>query len=157
MSDGLDWEAPGGGGAAPAESTLVRRTANQIIANGTDTTPAWDTETYDEIGVWDPATPGRFTIIEASLYVVTCNVKWEAAAAGSRGVYLRKNAAEIIANQTGAPAPTAGYTTSQQVFIYDKFVAGDFIEARVIQSSGGPLELRGGDAGAVRFSITKLG
>ena len=131
------WAAPAGGSFVGC--SLTNSTA-PTISNDTDTTLAFDGESYDTNGFHDNSTNNsRITIPsgKGGKYLFTASFRWQANATGRRIVYLKKNGSTII----GAFETSVNSTTypSLQVNVVANAVATDYFTLLVYQTSGGNL------------------
>ncbi len=125
-------------GATLAKMTgcRVRRTSDQSIPNDTVTAVSWDTEDIDEANYFDSSSPTRFTIPEAGWYLVTYFVDFAWHDSGIRYLYINSNGSTSRAIQTLPVSNTRG-----TISLVDYYDAGDYIECKVYQSSGGALNI----------------
>ena len=144
--------APGGvgtssladGAVTPAKLGLVpaARVTNstpQSAANvPTFTTLAFDTERFDTAAL-HTGSDTRLTAPIAGLYVVSAQISWDAASnVGARELAINKNGSTIIARTVSAPSPSPN-TTEQSITTLANLAAGDFVEVKLRQNSGGSL------------------
>lgn len=133
----------------------VYRSTAQAIASGTITALALDSERYD-----DPVHPmhstsinnSRITIAVPGIYVVLGNVCWAAGASSARECGLRLNGTTYI--DWVASVGDAAITTKTAA--HYRFVAGDYIELVVYQTSGGNLNVSAIGNYTPEFSATWL-
>ncbi len=134
----------------------------QNIPNATETSIVFDTETYDIGGLHDTVTnPSRITIPAGTAtknYHVIGMQKYAGNATGNRYFYLKKNGATYLVDNGTLPSP--GATTDVVMHINDvvTLAAGDYIELRTYQTSGGVLGLHGDaqGAGCTRFVLREV-
>jgi hypothetical protein len=112
----------------------------QAIANNTDTNLNFDTERLDTDGFHSTVTNTSRITIPTGLtgwYVVNAKFRWDKNATGVRLLKIKKNGTEINA----APELSGSSTVfmGNELNIVDYFVAGDYIEFSVFQTSGGAL------------------
>lgn len=118
----------------------VSQSVGQSIPNATVTSVTWDVESHKNVaGMHSNVTNNsRLIAPDAGVYLVTANVRFGASATGVRVLVLRKNGttdlAQVLAS-AGDDADTHALHISDQV----KLAAGDYIEIRQFQSSGGAL------------------
>ena len=144
--------APGGvgtssladGAVTPAKLGLVpavrvTNSTTQSAANvPTFTTVAFDTERFDTAAL-HTGSDTRLTAPIAGLYVVSAQISWDAASnVGARELAINKNGSTIIARTVSAPSP-APNTTEQSITTLANLAAGDFVEVKLRQNSGGSL------------------
>jgi len=134
----------------------VYKAATQSINNNTVTTLTFDSERFDTDSMHESVTnPTRITIPLAGVYAVTVYGDFAPNATGSRILYVYLNGAGS-AMVGGIRAQNA--VAQAGVDTYDsfampptKFAAGDYIEAKCYQNSGGALAI------AAEFSAAYLG
>jgi len=149
------WATPAAGG-----STFVGaqawKSSDQTISNATATIITVDSETFDTNGFHDSSTnTGRFTIPsgQGGYYLIYARIAWSTNTTGARILYLYKNGAQDHYMQSG----TLSNSFSTQVFTeVMSLSAGDYIEIRGEQSSGGSLDINGG-AQRTTIGVAKLG
>lgn len=146
-------DQPGGG---------AYRAAVPSIATSSTTVITWDTLWFDrDPTMWASGT--QLTINTPGTFLIKANVRWAANANGYRFLDVRKNSAGSGAGGTDLFADTRPAATGTGTIqsISDEipgFVAGDYIEVFVAQSSGGPLSLSAGSiAGCVSLSVRRTG
>lgn len=140
---------------------VTRNTGDQLIANNTQTTLGFTAERYDTANMHsNTSNTGRLTAPVDGIYAVNASFVWGIQGAfpsGERSVILRKNGTiEVAADQRDADtAPAGGVTVNLTIML--RLAAGDFIEARVFQDSGGTRDIRdlGGES-SPEFSMTWL-
>lgn len=119
----------------------VRRSTAQAITSSTSFNAiSFNTEVEDTHNMWTAGSPTRVTIPTgwSGLYVVTFNAGVEVNANGGRGLRLSLNtsdAAEVV----GAPISSLHWFGSISALI--RAVAGNYIEAKVLQNSGSTLDV----------------
>jgi hypothetical protein len=131
------------GGTAGYIGALGAHSANQSIANDTNTVVALNSETHDS----DPngaihdtaANNSRLTVRTAGLYLVCGGVQFAANATGYRDVFVQLNGATTI-GMVRVPA-VAGVVQLTQVFAVRVLAASDYVELWVRQTSGGALNV----------------
>jgi hypothetical protein len=147
-------------GAASSLVPAVRVThsANQTIATGTLTNLAFDIEQFDTQTLHDTVTNNsRLTAPVAGIYHIGAGVRWASNATARREVQLRINGSTIIATSIVEPVSEAGVTTDQSVETSYALAAGDYVEVRVRQVSGGDLVAVAGSPVFPRFFMSYLG
>lgn len=114
---------------------------NLTIANATWTTVTCNTELYDTDTMHsEVSNTGRVTFATAGDYDISFNAAWNKHVTGDRAARIRKNGTDIIdfdSKRTGGADLIVGHCMS----ITERFVATDYIEAQVQQTSGGNLLL----------------
>jgi len=114
----------------------------------------FDSVRYDTAGMHATENSSRLTAPLKGIYAVSASVVWSSDSDGTRFVGLKKNGDTWIAMQT-QPA-VAGAPTDQEVSHQVLLQAGDYVEVRAHQSSGGPLAVIKFDATSPEFAMTWL-
>lgn len=115
-------------------------TANQTIANVTETVVAFNGESYDEGALHDTATNnGRMTVPFAGRWRFSGQARWAAGATSDRRVRLLLNGSTIEAEALITTPGTGIVTVPIDLSI--ELAASDYIDMRVFQNSGGNLDL----------------
>jgi hypothetical protein len=123
------------------DKVRVSKSGTQSIANSTDVQITFETETFDTNGLHSTSTnPSRFTAVKAGYYQVSVTVDWAVNATGIREVSIRKNGSTVSGNVTQA-VTTATRPTRQTHSDIVSLAVGDYIEANVVQTSGGALNI----------------
>jgi len=134
------WATP----AAPAfVGCQLRKSADQLISNNTDTATTFDTEDIDTDGFHSNATnTSRITIPagKSGKYLVIMQTRFEANSTGRRLGKLFKNGSIDSTFQFEAvPSSTGAVTMGNSFFM--NLVATDYIEIFSFQNSGGSLNI----------------
>lgn len=119
----------------------AHRTATQSINDGTDTVLLWTAEDYDTNSIHDTSSnTSRFVVPTggAGKWRITCNLLWTPNATGVRDLYFKKNGTTRLQEDLN-PAIASPFHTSNNLSIDILLADGDYIEAFVYQTSGGPL------------------
>jgi len=135
------------------KGALLRKVVAQSIPNGVFTFVNWESVgvVYDTSIFFNPINPTRFTIPSGvSKVKLKANTKWNTNAVGRRFVDIRKNGAATFgaAYSENMPAGQSGNHISTAVL---QVIEGDYFELRVLQDSGGALDLVA--SGDVWFSL----
>lgn len=138
---GLEW-----GSAIPTGvGCSLYRATDQAVSNATETGISWNTELYDTNSFHDNSTnPTRMTIPTGygGKYLLTASIAYDNNAVGQRVAYIHVNNTlaflSVIANLS---ATIDTYNTFSYVM---NLSAGDYVETRVYQDSGGSLNILGG-------------
>ena len=118
----------------------VRSNATQAIATNTLTPLAFNTVDLNTGSVFDVAQPTRLTAPVAGTYVITASISWANSALGIRELHIRLNGGPTNLAVV-SDAPTALNTAPEQnVATTCHLSAGDYVQAVVWQTSGGPLD-----------------
>jgi hypothetical protein len=149
--------APISGGGGSAVAARVRRTSNQSINDSADTIVVWESETYDEGGVWTAGTPNRFTIAEAGKYHMTAGITFAANATGRRDVwFIRNGTTGTLYARARLSNPSGGTQNHVQASVDMNLSVSDYVQVYVYQDSGGALDVVGSDHNTF-FAIHKVG
>lgn len=122
---------------------LVYKTTNTSCTDNTVTYLSFNAIAYDTDTMHSGVNPTRITIQTDGLYVVSFNATWKKNNdAGFRQALIRLNGNNSLTlgadeKNTGDPDLFLGHS----VTIQEQFIAGDFIEAAVLQASGDTLLL----------------
>lgn len=140
----------------------VYHNANQSLANGAETTLAFNSERFDTANMHDTVTNNsRITIPTAGLYLLTFSAVWQVAADYQWiYVYPRLNGGTQIGVGTSAAPFNSGSIRHHSLLttVY-KFAAGDYVEIRAAQANSAvaarTLDFIGN--GSPEFSATWIG
>lgn len=142
--------------AAVFDACRVTHSAVQATASGTVTALTFDTEAYDNNNLHSTSVnPGRLTAQVAGLYRITGQAAFDNTGTGTiRSFQLRVNGTTMIAIQsyppiTGGVFATAGVVTSDY-----QLAATDYVEFRVLQDSGGSLNILSSASFSPIFSMS---
>jgi len=136
-------------------------TALQPIPDNTFTSLCFDTAVFDNDNVWGgdpgPGTCGangsktKLIAPVAGVYEVNASVQWDTNSTGARVLRIEKNAStDLVTDQRTAIGFTANSASTMV-----KLAAGDFVQALVLQNSGGSLNALG--ISTTSFSMTWVG
>ena len=151
---GLKWAS-----ATPtAKGCSLYRTADQSIANSTQTAISWNVEVYDTDAYHDNSTnPTRITI-PAGLggkYLISTTLPYVASAVGQRVGYIHINGSLTYLTAQGNLSATVG--TFVDYAYTANLTAGDYIEISTFQDTGGALNVLGAVTYYVNVQVTYLG
>lgn len=148
--DGLYWALP-----AQVMGTIYRgieimgdispgcqayNSANISIPDNTETGITLDTEVFDPFGMHSTTVnPGRVTAPTPGWYALATNVGFASNAAGVRTVRLYKNGVTMLASTTANPVTGMTHQSTLSTVVY--LAADDYVEVRVVQTSGGALDI----------------
>ena len=153
-STGLKWATPSSG---VTYAGVLVYAGDQSIANATETTLNWDSETYDTNTFHSTSSnTSRITIPTSygGYYKVYCTVNFAANSTGQRQLFLYKNGT-MISGFMQPPASTGGlYYLSLSTSV--SLVATDYLEIKVYQNSTGSLGMNG-NATRLFFGADYLG
>lgn len=117
----------------------VTSSATQTLTNTTQVPLLFDSDVLDPFNMHDTVTnTSRITVPIAGVYIIGASVAFATSSTGLREVELRVNGSYSIAKQRIAAAANperTGITLSAGVHLN----AGDYVECRCRQDSGGPL------------------
>ncbi len=137
-------------------SVHVYNSAALSIANAADTALTFNSEDWDTDAIHDIVTnPGRLTAKTAGKYYIFANVRFAANATGRRVVYLSLNDATTIARIT-IPAGPATDATEVNLGVHYQMAVNDYVVCRVIQDSGGALNVERTLNSSPVFGMVKL-
>lgn len=139
---GLKWATPAGG--STFAGWLIYKNATQSIANSSSVFMTWENETYDTNGYHSTSTnTSRATIPagKAGKYLLATNIGWANGTTGERYVYIWKNGAGVTGADNSNSRNSFGNSSpqTQNVITVMDLAEGDYVEVRVVQSSGGSL------------------
>lgn len=110
----------------------LTKAANQTLTTGV--TATWVVDTNSSNYSWSPSiSSGVITIDEAGFYAVDAFIVFSSAAAGTKKVLFYRNSTVIGYGEGSQDALTAATT--------ERFSAGDTFDVRVVQSTGGNLDI----------------
>jgi hypothetical protein len=127
------------------------------IANNTATIATFPSERFDLGGFHSTSVnTGRFTIPTGydGYYTINARFRWDKNATGSRSLVVKKNG-----NTLAASSEIPGDATifqGNQINTTEYFVAGDYVDLELFQSSGGNLTIFT-DVTNAEFSILMVG
>jgi hypothetical protein len=133
----------------------VTRSGDQTIPNSLPVTLAFNSERGDSADMHSNTLDNdRLTAPVTGIYRVSAQVGWDSNSTGTRALGLTKfgqNGSAIVAQNVVSAA--AGIP-SQEVSTERAFVAGDYVIARVTQTSGGPLDVLAANAWTPEMTMT---
>lgn len=132
LRDNVSWLA------SPLACKVHRGSSAKSIANNTQTAIDFTTELYDIGNLWVVGSPTRLTVPSggAGLFHIFGNVRFAANATGTRAVNILLNGTTLLAEDERAASAAA---ITMCVATDHKLVAGDYVEIRAFQTSGGAL------------------
>lgn len=126
---------------------------NQSIPDTTQTLLNFDTERFDTDAFHSNTVANtKITIPFDGVYTVSAGIEWAGNATGRRRVALQLNAGSFIASQSDQALADAT-AHRQTVTTTWSFVAGDFVQVSVVQTSGGNLNVTNAPDYSPEFSI----
>lgn len=123
---------------------IATRTTNQTIANVTRTSIVYDTESFDNAGLFT-AGASAIVITYAGVWEILSFTSFASNATGMRWNAIYVNGVSIA--QTSQVPATGGNTTPVTAVLRRSLIVGDSITTQVFQSSGGNLDTTGGGDG----------
>jgi len=155
------WATAGGGGLTQRVEAIS--TADQSIANSTDTLVTWNSETYDTDTMHDNVTNNsRLTFKTAGTYIVSGMINWAGNATGdNRYMAIRQQPGSVLVYQKAGPATAiaacAGACAAHMPFsLVVQAAVNDYVEITVNQNSGGSLALQQSSTNGARFSAVRI-
>lgn len=145
----VDIDISGGGTPVPFKGALVSNSTTQSIPNNTNTVLTWDTEVYDTDGFHSTSSnTSRLTIPAGVTRVrLTSMTVFDVNATGFRQAVFLKNGSPAFPGRGGTSSPgiTGSGVYVLMVSPILEVTAGDYLEVRAYQNSGGALNVLGTD------------
>lgn len=146
------WAAAGGSAFSGCK---VRNSADQSIANATNTAINFDTELYDNDNYHSTVSnTNRLTVPTSGKYRVSGTVRFASNNTGMRLIFIRVNGTTSYASDRRAAVQSD--VTDCEISTTIDLVAGDYVELMVQQSSGGALNITAVSPWSPSFTIEKL-
>lgn len=134
----------------------VYNSANITIPDSTLTYLTFNSERYDTDAIHDKVTnSGRLTCKTAGKYIIAVALGFDNNTTGRRVVQIRLNHGDSIAISEEAPSPNGDIRFAFSTIF--GFVAGDYVEVAVYQSSGGPLDIYVDPCYSLEFMMQRIG
>ncbi|MDQ3730324.1 MAG: hypothetical protein M3355_12135 [Actinomycetota bacterium] len=131
----------------------LTRTVAQSIPNNTVTTLAWDSEREDSEGM-HVAGSTDVVIVTPGLYMLNLQASFAANATSIRALYLYKGTTVVeLTNVDAASTGVTALTMSSTL----RLVANDVVTAKVLQNSGGALDVTKAADYSPEFQVVRLG
>lgn len=127
----------------------VAKTGNQVINNATATVWQLDTSFFSYIGVGTINGSFQVVIAESGNYLLDAVLTWQLAVAGTGVFEIRRNGTVILRSQ---PVGTDVWNVCGAKYL----AAGDLIDVRVTQNSGGAATIAGASFAASYLNIQKM-
>lgn len=140
---GLKWATPASG--STFSGCFAYSSTDQTIANGTNTFLLWNSESFDVDGYHSTSSnTSRFTIPtgKTGYFLWSMNINWGNSATGVRTVEFFKNGTKIVSGTGLDSVVDSDGLCFQSPSVVIQLSAGDYVETRVSQSSGGNLDVR---------------
>lgn len=136
----------------------VSNNANLTISNITFTALTFNTERYDTAGLHSTSVnTSRLTAPVPGVYLIAAQVVWDTGTTGQRYLDLLLNGATRIAAVDAGVSVSAGLYPAMAISTVYRLAAGDYVEARVYQGSGGSLAVLVDGAYSPEFMMHLLG
>lgn len=103
-----------------------------------DTTISWTTEVFDTANIFDAGAPTRLTAQADGIWLVNASAGFVSNATGDRAATIMLNGTTQI-QQTEGRAPAVFFWAGAMSAVV-QMAAGDFVDLRVAQNSGGNLD-----------------
>jgi hypothetical protein len=120
---------------------MVKLTADEPIADSTDTVIPWDATEFDTEGFWDSGNPTRLTVPSGVSRVrLLGNIRWQSNTTGERQALVTKNGAAFQGQPMArhGAAGLAGQNLASPALVVS---AGDVFELSVWHSAGASLNV----------------
>lgn len=138
------------------EGARVYHNAAQAIPNNAITTLAFNSERYDTDSIHDTViNNSRLTCKTAGKYIIIGHAAFASAAAIGSAIYIRHQGATIIAQHSEEASVAFAYRI-EAATIYDLAV-GEYVELRVYQFSGAPLNIVYAPQYSPEFMMQRIG
>jgi hypothetical protein len=115
--------------------------SNQSFNSGSADLINWDTAVANPASWYSAGTPGRLTVTVTGLYLASMYVTWANNSTGTRKIVFRVNNTANYAQQRIGAFTGAGYMGITTIL---SMAANDYIEGYGEQTSGGALNMLGG-------------
>jgi hypothetical protein len=141
---------------SPVPNARVYNNANVALANNAEASVTFNTESFDEGDLHSTSSnTNRLTVAVAGLYALGASIRFAANATGYRYAYFRLNGATPIGVAIAQTNSAAVDTVCAPTAIY-RLDAGDWVEVRAYQNSGGALNLITSGVESPAFWIHRL-
>ena len=117
--------------------------AIQLIGNSSSTLCSFTAAEYQRTSgdMWVVGDPTKITIKTTGKYIITSNMSWATNATGIRAAYITKNGSSFSPLVESQVSAASASTTQLSVSSIVSLAAGDTIELRAYQTSGGNLNI----------------
>jgi hypothetical protein len=142
----------------PAPASRSVRVYHSVAQPSNDNTVlmlSFDCERWDTGGLHDAVQPTRLTCPQTGIYLISGSVSFAANATGRRYLDILLNGSTMIARQISPAAPVGA--TDLTVSTHYQLNAGDYVELRVLQQSGGALNINATPNCSPEFGMTQIG
>lgn len=158
----INIQKPSGSATIAKDATVAvsyHMSANQSIATGTVTIINFDTQDIDTTGAVTVGSSWKFIAPQPGIYIINSNLQWQSAPGSTsyRDINIYKNGSILISNESGVISGN-NFDFNHSINYPIKLIAGDFIDIRGRQGSGGALNVLAQENGAIGsfISITKM-
>ena len=134
----------------------IYNTNTQSISNNLETLLNYNTAISNVGGMYNINSPTRVTIKKAGIYLVNLTVDFATNSIGLRYASIKLNNNNRISESSGMAVTEGGFGTPIKLTVLREFAINDYIEATVIQRSGGGLNVTG-NIDRFSFDIIKVG
>lgn len=132
---------------------IRKSTDEEIATGGAPEVLTWDTEDYDNGGLFDAVADNTgFVIVVAGTYYVYARLMWEPNATGTRLCNLLVDGT-VIARDRCEAVEQAGNNTEHGVFAEYEFTVGQVITVAAFQNCGAPLDVQASGVTSPVFGI----
>lgn len=125
---------------ATVPAARVERGTAFAVANSTSTPMQWDSEIRDNYNIFDSGSNTRLTAPIPGVYLAELGIQWISNATGYRYAIISLNGV-VVSGETKNAAN--GPDTYHAIAATQTMTTGQYIEATVIQTSGGSLNVAG--------------
>jgi hypothetical protein len=142
--------------AAPSPTYVgasVYKATTQSCNNGSDNIITWDAEYYDTHNIHDNTTNNSRLYVPTGYggkWLINFQHCWAAASTGAKWGYIYKNGVDVFG--TFWTYTSAGSQVTHSASFVLQLAAGDYIDSRCGQNSGGALNLASGYSTQLQFS-----
>jgi hypothetical protein len=150
---GSAW-VPIAGGAASYVGASVYKTGVQSCSNGSDNIVTWDAEYFDTNTIHDNVTNNsRLTVPTGygGKWLINYQIAWGATSTGAKWNYIYKNGTDVFGTFITYVSAGSNITVSASLVL--NLTAGDYIDCRAGQNSGGALNIIAGYSSQLQFSF----
>lgn len=136
-------------------------TSNPSVGDNVSTGQAinWQASSFQVGSIWNPAQGNRLTAPTDGIYLFLCVLEWRKNSNNLRNMnfQLKSSAGALIRQFDSQSQGASGGKSNINGKLVVKMTAGQFIECRAYQNSGGPLTLHGGSDDRTRVAVLFLG
>lgn len=125
-------------------ATKVYRTTNLVTTTGQVHIVSWEAEAFDTMAGFDSGSPARITVPQDGFYNIRANCSFAVNTVNRRSIRLHDDTAALLGWASVSPAASSATDFSVEADVF--LSAGQWVELRVTQNSGGNLDLVAGIA-----------